>query len=131
VAPGQAIRVPPLPGTPAPPSSAAWRARPQDVALLRDAVLYRDDWAIVVNKPPGLAVQGGTGTTRHVDALLDALRFEARDRPRLVHRLDKDTSGVLLLARSGPVAAKLTAAFRDMTTRKSNLAVVVGEPRPN
>jgi 23S rRNA pseudouridine955/2504/2580 synthase len=90
VAPGQAIRVPPLPETPAPPpSSPKPEARPQDVALLRDAVLYRDDWAIVVNKPAGLAVQGGTNTDRHVDALLDGLRFESKERPRLVHRLDK------------------------------------------
>ena len=99
VAPGQAIRVPPLPETPAPsPKPGAPRARPQDAALLRDAVLYRDDWAIVVNKPAGLAVQGGTNTDRHVDALLDGLRFESKERPRLVHRLDKDTSGVLLIA---------------------------------
>ena len=128
VAPGQAIRVPPLPETPAPPSSAAWRARPHDVALLRDAVLYRDDWAIVVNKPPGLAVQGGTNTERHVDALLDGLRFEAKERPRLVHRLDKDTSGVLLIARNAAAAAFFTRAFRDKTTRKIYWAVVVGLP---
>jgi len=128
VAPGQAIRVPPIPETPAPPSSAAWRARPQDVALLRDAVLYRDDWAVVVNKPPGLSLQGGTNTERHVDALLDALRFEAAERPRLVHRLDKDTSGVLLIARNAAAAAFFTRAFRDKTTRKVYWAVVVGLP---
>src|SRR4029077_3150744 len=131
-APGQAIRVPPLPETPAPLSNAgkskAPRARPQDVALLRDAVLYRDDWAIVVNKPAGLAVQGGTNTERHVDALLDGLRFESAERPRLVHRLDKDTSGVLLIARKRDAAAFFTRAFRDKTTRKIYWAIVVGLP---
>src|SRR4030095_8846189 len=79
IAPGQAIRVPPLPEMPAPPPSPPKpQARPQDVALLRAGVLYRDDWAIVVNKPAGLAVQGGTNTERHVDALLDRLRFESK-----------------------------------------------------
>ncbi len=77
IMPGQAIRVPPLPETPAPPVAVKPQARPQDVAVLRDAVLYRDDWAIVVNKPAGLAVQGGTNTDRHVDALLDGLRFDS------------------------------------------------------
>jgi 23S rRNA pseudouridine955/2504/2580 synthase len=129
IAPGQAIRVPPLPDTPAPSSSPRPQARPQDVALLRDAVLYRDDWAIVVNKPAGLAVQGGTNTERHVDALLDGLRFDSRERPRLVHRLDKDTSGVLLIARNAAAAAFFTRAFRDKTTRKVYWAVVVGLPK--
>ena len=130
VAPGQAIRVPPLPETPAPsPKPSAPRARPQDVSLLRDAVLYRDDWAIVVNKPAGLAVQGGTNTERHVDALLDGLRFESKERPRLVHRLDKDTSGVLLIARNPAAAAFFTRAFRDKTTRKIYWAITVGLPQ--
>jgi 23S rRNA pseudouridine955/2504/2580 synthase len=99
------------------------------VALLRDAVLYRDDWAIAVNKPAGLAVQGGTNTDRHVDALLDGLRFESRDRPRLVHRLDKDTSGVLLIARTPAAAAFFTRAFRDKTTRKIYWAITAGLPQ--
>jgi 23S rRNA pseudouridine955/2504/2580 synthase len=127
VAPGQAIRIPPLPEMP-PPAPIGARARKQDVALLRDAVIYRDDHAIVVNKPPGLAVQGGTGTDRHVDALLDGLRFDSAERPRLVHRLDKDTSGVLLIARNAAAAAFFTRAFRDKTTRKIYWAVVVGLP---
>jgi 23S rRNA pseudouridine955/2504/2580 synthase len=128
IAPGQAIRVPPLPDTPPPPSIAGPRVRPQDLALLRGAVIYRDDWAIVVNKPPGLAVQGGTNTERHVDALLDGLRFDSAERPRLVHRLDKDTSGVLLIARNAAAASFFTRAFRDKTTRKIYWAVVVGLP---
>jgi 23S rRNA pseudouridine955/2504/2580 synthase len=130
IAPGQAIRVPPLPEMPPPPPFPPKpRARPQDVALLRDAVLYRDDWAIVVNKPAGLAVQGGTNTERHVDALLDGLRFESPERPRLVHRLDKDTSGILLIARNPAAAAFFTRAFRDKITRKVYWAIAVGLPQ--
>jgi 23S rRNA pseudouridine955/2504/2580 synthase len=96
--------------------------------LLRDAVLYRDDWAIVVNKPAGLAVQGGTNTERHVDAMLDGLRFHSKELPRLVHRLDKDTSGVLLIARNAAAATFFTRAFRDKTTRKIYWAITVGLP---
>jgi len=129
IEPGQAIRVPPIAETPRPAGEArSPRARPRDEAALRDAVIYRDDWAIVLDKPAGLAVQGGTNTERHVDALLDGLRFDAADRPRLVHRLDKDTSGVLLLARTAAAAAFFTRAFRDKTTRKIYWAIVVGLP---
>jgi 23S rRNA pseudouridine955/2504/2580 synthase len=129
IEPGQAIRVPPLPEG-SPPEAGEAHARPQDLALLRDAVIYRDDWAIVVNKPAGLAVQGGTNMERHVDGLLDGLRFDSDERPRLVHRLDKDTSGVLLIARDAAAAAFFTRAFRDRTTRKIYWAIVVGLPQP-
>src|SRR6185312_4002749 len=108
VEPGQAIRVPPIGEAPAP--TAPRQPRPRDEAALRDAVIYRDDWAIVIDKPPGLAVQGGTNTERHVDQLLDGLRFDRDERPRLVHRLDKDTSGVLLIARTPTAAAHFTRA---------------------
>lgn len=128
VQPGQAIRVPPLPEASPQESRSEPRVRPQDAAMLRDAVIYRDEHAIVLDKPAGLAVQGGTGTLRHVDAMLDALRFESDERPRLVHRLDKDTSGVLLIARSAAAAAFFTRAFRDKTTRKVYWAIVVGRP---
>jgi len=84
---------------------------------------------IVLNKPPGLAVQGGSGTERHLDGLLDALRFGSDERPRLVHRLDKETSGVLVLARAVTAAAFLTRAFREKTTRKIYWAIVVGVPK--
>jgi 23S rRNA pseudouridine955/2504/2580 synthase len=93
-------------------------------------VLYRDDDMIVLDKPAGLAVQGGSGTHRHLDAMLDALRFGADEKPRLVHRLDRDTSGVLVLARHRAAARSLTQAFRARTTRKIYLAVTVGVPRP-
>jgi 23S rRNA pseudouridine955/2504/2580 synthase len=126
VVPGQAIRVPPLaaPSTPPP----ARRVRQEDEGLLRHLVLYRDDSAIVLNKPAGLAVQGGTKTGRHVDGLLDTLRFDSAERPRLVHRLDKDTSGVLLIARTVAAAAFFTRAFREKTTRKTYWAAVIGLP---
>ncbi len=132
VSPGQMIRVPPLPAA-TDPADKPWaqpRARPEDEATLRAAVIYRDEDVIAINKPAGLAVQGGTGTDRHVDAALDALRFDAAERPRLVHRLDKDTSGVLLLARNVGAAAKLAEAFRDKSARKIYWAIVVGQPKP-
>lgn len=127
VAPGQAIRVPPLaePSTPPP----ARPVPPQDEGLLRQCVLYRDATAIVLNKPAGLAVQGGSKTGRHVDGLLDTLRFDSNERPRLVHRLDRDTSGVLLIARNAAAAAFFTSAFREKTTRKIYWAAVVGLPK--
>jgi 23S rRNA pseudouridine955/2504/2580 synthase len=127
VAPGQRVRVPPLaePSTPPP----ARRVPAQDEELLRRLVLYRDDSAIVLNKPAGLAVQGGTKTGRHVDGLLDTLRFDTGERPRLVHRLDKDTSGVLLIARTAAAAAFFTRAFSEKTTRKTYWAAVIGLPK--
>jgi 23S rRNA pseudouridine955/2504/2580 synthase len=127
---GQAIRVPPLPQESQAETAASPPIRARDAALLRDAVIYRDDWAIVINKPAGLAVQGGTNSERHVDGLLDALRFDSDERPRLVHRLDKDTSGVLLIARSAAAAAFFARAFRDKTARKLYRAIVVGLPEP-
>ena len=129
---GQQVRVPPLPSSGAP--AAAARAAPtvgdDQAEALRRAVLYRDEDVIVLNKPPGLAVQGGTGTERHLDAMLDALTFDAGERPRLVHRLDKDTSGVMLLGRSAAATARLAAAFRSRAARKCYWALVVGVPRP-
>jgi 23S rRNA pseudouridine955/2504/2580 synthase len=128
VSPGMAIRVPPL-SEPTLFPEPLMRARPQDEALLRDLVIHRDELAIVINKPPGLAVQGGSGTARHVDGMLDGLRFGHAERPRLVHRLDKDTSGVLLIARSAAAAAFFTRAFRDKKTRKIYWAIVAGRPK--
>lgn len=132
LAPGQRIRVPPLDGeargkAPAPaPQPAVSEA---EAAAIRAAVLYRDEEILAIDKPAGLAVQGGTKLVRHLDALLDALRFEAAERPRLVHRLDKDTSGVLLLARNAKAAARLGQAFRSKAVRKVYWAVVTGRPR--
>jgi 23S rRNA pseudouridine955/2504/2580 synthase len=129
VVPGQAIRLPPLDeavATALPPRPVS----PADAAMLQAAILHRDDQLIVLNKPPGLAVQGGTRSERHLDGLLDALRLGHVERPRLVHRLDKDTSGVLVVARTPAAAAFLTRAFRDKTTRKTYWALAVGRPKP-
>jgi 23S rRNA pseudouridine955/2504/2580 synthase len=127
--PRQLIRVPPLAQV-----SAAQGARPParppsaDEAEDLDArILHRDDHLLVIDKPAGLAVQGGSKTPRHLDGMLDALRFGG-ERPRLVHRLDKDTSGVLVLARTGRAATALTAAFASGEVRKLYWAVVVGLP---
>jgi 23S rRNA pseudouridine955/2504/2580 synthase len=83
---------------------------------------------LVLNKPPGLATQGGTGTTEHVDGLLDGLWFEHDQRPKLVHRLDKDTSGVLLVARTSRAAASFSKSFSSRTARKIYWAIIVGVP---
>lgn len=117
------------PGPKAAPRSTP-PVRAADARALRDSVLYLDDDMIVIDKPAGLAVQGGTGTHRHLDAMLDALKFDADERPRLVHRLDRDTSGVLVLARNRAAAQALTRAFRARETRKIYLAITVGVPRP-
>jgi 23S rRNA pseudouridine955/2504/2580 synthase len=129
LAPGQLVRVPPLGEPTAAPPRPEATIRPRDAEMLRRAVLHRDPDVLVLDKPAGLAVQGGTGTERHLDALLDALRFEATERPRLVHRLDKDTSGVLVLARSAAAAARLAEAFRGKAVRKIYWAAVVGLPK--
>jgi 23S rRNA pseudouridine955/2504/2580 synthase len=130
VMPGQAIRVPPL-DAPSPTASTAPRPLlPADEAMLHAAILHQDEAVIVLNKPHGLAVQSGTRSERHLDGLLDTLRFGYAERPRLVHRLDKDTSGVLVIARSAAAAAFLTRAFREKTTRKIYWALAVGVPKP-
>lgn len=130
--PGMQIRVPPL-GDLAlrPPPAPVKRPIPaKDAEALRASVLYRDEEVLIVNKPSGLAVQGGTGIDKSVDSMLDELRFEGKERPRLVHRLDRDTSGVLVLARSARAAKWLTAAFRARETEKIYWAVVQGLPKP-
>ena len=128
--PGQQVRIPPLPDREAPPNSPVVRISDADAKMIQSCVIYRDDHVLALNKPAGLAVQGGSGQTRHVDGLSSALRFGAEENPRLVHRLDKDTSGVLLMARSRSVAADLTASFRHRETRKIYWAVVAGVPHP-
>jgi 23S rRNA pseudouridine955/2504/2580 synthase len=128
VAAGQVVRVPPLPD--APTREARSGLSPKDEAYVRHLVLYKDNDVIVLNKPQGLAVQGGSKTVRHLDALLDGLKFEAESRPKLVHRLDRDTSGCLVLARNPRAAQTLGAAFRDRDSEKVYWAVVLGSPRP-
>jgi len=131
---GQSIRVPPAPplSETAAPEARKRPARPQladeDIDFMQSLVIHRDDQAIVINKPAGLATQGGTKTDIHVDGLLDALMYERDDRPKLVHRLDKDTSGALLLARSARSAGYFAKAFSSRTARKVYWALVVGVP---
>lgn len=130
LAAGQEVRIPPLPEGPAPAPARARPVSERDARELERMVIHRDASVIVLDKPPGLAVQGGPGLARHLDGMLDALRFGLEERPRLIHRLDKDTSGVLLLARTLPAAQRLAAAFRGRDAEKTYWAVVVGEPSP-
>ncbi|WP_320176959.1 RluA family pseudouridine synthase [Roseovarius pacificus] len=127
---GQQVRIPPLPE----PGDIQTAPKPQvstaDARMIQNAVIYRDDHIIALNKPPGLPVQGGSKQARHVDGLAEALRFGLEEKPRLVHRLDKDTSGVLIMARSRAVAKALTASFRHRNTRKIYWAAVAGVPTP-
>ncbi len=133
---GQSIRVPPAEivatATAAITTTRPKKERPplsdEDTAFMQGLVLYQDRAAIVIDKPPGLATQGGTKTDRHVDGLLDALTFDAPGRPKLVHRLDKDTSGVLLLGRSAQTAGHFAKVFSSRTARKVYWALIVGVP---
>ena len=127
--PGQSVRVPPIPNA-ARPAPIAQAVDPRDARELERMVIHRDEQVIVLNKPAGLAVQGGPGIVRHVDGMLDALRDGSEHRPRLVHRIDRDTSGLLLLARTPGVAGHLAASFRGRDVRKTYWAVVVGRPSP-
>ncbi|MBB6191432.1 23S rRNA pseudouridine955/2504/2580 synthase [Sphingobium wenxiniae] len=132
IAEGQMIRVPPAEPKAA-PADKPKRARvidltPDEIAFAQDMVIHRDGQAIVINKPPGLATQGGTRTDDHVDKLLDGLTFELETRPKLVHRLDKDTSGALLIARTSRSAAYFAKAFSSRTARKVYWAIVMGVP---
>ncbi len=124
--PGQTVRVPPLPEAEATEREVR-AARPEDAEYLRDLILHEDDALVVFNKPPGLAVQGGTGTTRHVDGMLGALAGRG-ERPRLVHRLDRDTSGILVVAKTAAAAARIGQAFRQHRVDKLYWAIVVGRP---
>ena len=126
---GQVVRIPPLPDTPA-PAIVDKKISDADAKMIQSCVLYRDEHIIALNKPPGLPVQGGSKQHRHVDGLTPALRFGNDENPRLVHRLDKDTSGVLILGRSRQMAATLAEAFRHRETRKIYWAVVAGVPHP-
>jgi len=130
VVPGMEIRVPPLPVGEA-PKPVESRMTKTDAGMIQEAVLWKDDHMIVLNKPAGLPSQGGSGQgERHVDALAEALKFGYKEKPKLVHRLDKDTSGVLLLARTDRVARALSEALRHREARKIYWAVVAGVPHP-
>lgn len=126
---GQLVRVPPLRFEPR-PSAATSGAGAQTRAFLKSITLYEDADVLVLNKPMGLSVQGGSGTVRHIDAMLEALRSRDGQRPRLVHRLDKDTAGCLLVAKTRFAAAALAKTFRSRAARKIYWALVAGVPRP-
>lgn len=136
IAGGQVLRVPPVDPLADGGAVMSARTRPErrplsaaEIDFAQALVIHRSDHALVINKPPGLATQGGSKTTEHVDGLLDALHYDAGVRPRLVHRLDKDTSGVLLLARTARAAAFFGKCFATRDTRKLYWAVTAGVPR--
>jgi 23S rRNA pseudouridine955/2504/2580 synthase len=129
LAAGESVRVPPL--RPAAGQDApVRRASPGDREAIRAMTLFEDRDVIVLNKPFGLAVQGGSGTKRHIDGMLEALADKEGERPVLVHRLDRDTSGVLLIAKSRRIAAELGEVFRSRGARKIYWALVEGVPKP-
>ncbi len=125
---GQSVRLPPLPP---PGADRQPRRNPRDIRELASLTLYEDDHLLVLDKPSGLASQGGPGILRHVDGMLASLRDDAGRRPLLVHRLDRDTSGVMLLAKGPANAAKLAALFRSRDMHKIYWAVVIGRPSPS
>jgi len=128
---GQTIQVPPADAASARshrPERKREPLTPDEVQMVRDMVIYRDLSAFVLNKPPGLATQGGTKTTQHLDRLLDGLADDDESRPKLVHRLDKDTSGALLVARTSRSAGHFAKSFSGRTAKKVYWALVVGVP---
>jgi len=126
---GAAVRVPPIPDDTSRQAGDVHTLSERDIAFAKSLVLYEDDMVIAINKPHGLAVQGGTKTSRHVDRLLSAWG-EGMDRPRLVHRLDRDTSGVLLLGKGPEAAKRLAGAFARRQAKKTYWAIVIGNPKP-
>mgnify|MGYP000465739108 CR=1 FL=1 len=124
---GQVIRVPPVGEAPEKPASAV---SGKDAAFLRDLILYEDDDLYVFNKPHGLASQGGSGQKRHMDGLLKSLPNKAGEAPRLVHRLDRDTSGCLVVAKTKAAASHFGAVFRSRAARKIYWAITAGVPHP-
>jgi 23S rRNA pseudouridine955/2504/2580 synthase len=126
---GQKVRIPPL-RLEAQQNVVSSEADEKTRALLRSMILHEDADVVVLNKPIGLAVQGGAGTSRHIDGMLEVWRDGSGQRPRLVHRLDKDTCGCLLVARTRFAAAALAQTFRSRQARKIYWALVAGVPKP-
>jgi 23S rRNA pseudouridine955/2504/2580 synthase len=127
---GQSVRIPPLKLAVPRVASELSEAARKTLDALKGMTLYEDDDVLVLNKPAGLAVQGGSGTTRHVDQMLEVMRDAKGQKPRLVHRLDKETSGCLLVAKTRFAASNLTGAFRHRSARKIYWALVAGVPKP-
>ena len=126
---GQQVRVPPM-RIDAPSPKSRPRPSTEDKRFVESLVIHKDEDILALNKPHGLAVQGGTRTTRHVDGLLDGLMFDSSERPRLVHRLDKDASGVLLLARNRATAAALGDVLKSRAAVKTYWALLMKVPSP-
>ncbi len=126
---GQSVRIPPL-RLDAPKVTQVSEAQQKTLDALKAMTLYEDADVMVLNKPAGLAVQGGSGMTRHVDQMLEAMRDAKGQKPRLVHRLDRETSGCLLIAKTRFAASALTGAFRHRSARKIYWALVAGVPKP-
>jgi 23S rRNA pseudouridine955/2504/2580 synthase len=126
---GQSVRIPPLRLEAPKPGTTGGDAKTRE--FLRSITLYEDADVLVLNKPIGLAVQGGSGTPRHLDGMLEALRDAQGQRPRLVHRLDKDTAGCLLVAKTRFAASALAKTFRSRSARKIYWALVAGVPKPH
>jgi 23S rRNA pseudouridine955/2504/2580 synthase len=127
---GQSVRIPPLKLDTPKQATQLSEAETKTLAALKEMTLYEDDDVMVLNKPAGLAVQGGSGTTRHVDQMLEVMRDAKGQKPRLVHRLDKETSGCLLIAKTRFAASALTGSFRHRSARKIYWALVAGVPKP-
>ena len=127
---GQSIRIPPLKLDVPKAAGHLSEAATKTLQALKDMILYQDADVMVLNKPAGLAVQGGSGTTRHIDQMLEAMRDAKGQKPRLVHRLDKDTAGCLLIAKTRFAATALTGSFRHRSARKIYWALVAGVPKP-
>lgn len=130
---GAQIRVPAMVRQPKPvvPSlSAPLGVSKADRDFIERIILFEDDDVVVLNKPYGIAVQGGTGTRRHIDGILAGMADRFGDRPRLVHRLDRDTTGVLLVSKTRAIAAKLGRTFQTRSAAKTYWALVVGAPKP-
>src|SRR3984885_12497430 len=127
---GQSIRIPPLKLDTPKVVGELSEAAAKTLQTLKDMILFEDADVMVLNKPAGLAVQGGSGTTRHVDQMLEVMRDAKGQKPRLVHRLDKETAGCLLVAKTRFAATALTGSFRHRSARKIYWALVAGVPKP-
>ena len=125
---GQELRIPPLDNekkeTPTKISLSQ-----KDIEFMHSLLIYKDENILIINKPSGLAVLGGTNTNKHIDGMLGALQLENNEKPKLVHRIDKDTSGILILARNRTYADILTKAFREHDLQKTYLALCIGTPK--
>ncbi len=127
LSPGQIVRIPPIDDADA---VKPIKINSGDAQFLRDLILYEDDDIYVFNKPHGLAVQGGSGTKRHLDGMLKSLPNSKGEAPRLVHRLDRDTSGCLVVAKTKAAASHFGTVFRSRSARKIYWAIVAGNPHP-